>query len=170
MSLAHDSRKAFTILGLNFDINMGRGDLCRNVYNKIWKVGFVPNGDVSNLRVAWKTCNATWDSENLTLHNLRIISTCLYRSRFEQSKYLKIRHVITWASRLVPKGRNAWPEPWSHQSPIICVGQQQKFKNVICHSYKYFQYSTANVSFCNATIRTIVPENNYKQASVTVSH
>lgn len=146
---------------------MGRDELCRNVYNKIWKAGLVPNGDVSNLRVAWETCKATWDSENLTLHSLRIISTCLYLSRFEQSKYLKIRHVITWASRLVPKDRNAWPEAWSHQSPNIYAGQQHKFKNVICNSCIY---SKANASFGNATIRTVVSENNYKQASATLSH
>jgi hypothetical protein len=108
---------------------MGRDELYRNVYNKIWKAGLVPNGDVSNLRVAWETCKATWDSGNLTLYSLRITSTCLYLSRFEQSKYLKIRHVITWASRFVPKDRNAWPEAWSHQSPNIYVGRQHKFKN-----------------------------------------
>ena len=170
MQPAHDSKKAFTILGLNFDISIGRDELCRNVHNKIWKVRLVPNGDVSNLRVAWEARNATCGNENLILHSLRIISAWLCPSRFEESKYLKIRHVITWANRLVPKDGNAWPEAWCHQSPNNYVGRQHKFINGICNSCKYFQYSRANVSFGNATIRTVVPENNYKQASVTMSH
>jgi len=132
MQLAHDSRKPFTILGLNFDISMGRNELCRSVHNKIWKTRLVPNGDVSKLRVAWETRNAMCDNENLTLHNLTINSTWLWLSRFEHSKYLKIQHVITWANCLVPKDGNAWPEAWSHQSLDIYVRQQHKFKNGVC--------------------------------------
>ena len=136
MPLVYDSRKGFTISGLNFDISMGRDELCRIVHNKIWKAGLVPNGDVNNLRVAWETCNATWDNGNLTLHSLRIISTWLYLSRFEQRKYLKIRHVIIWANRFVPKDGNAWPEAWSHQSHNIYVGQKNGCnRSFYCRSY-----------------------------------
>ena len=51
MQLVHESRTAFTILGLNFDIIIRRDEMCRNVRNKIVKAGLVPNCDVSNLRV-----------------------------------------------------------------------------------------------------------------------
>jgi hypothetical protein len=41
----------------------------------------------------------------------------------------------------------------------IYVRQQHKFKNGICNSCKYLQSATGNVSFGNATVRTVFTEN-----------
>jgi hypothetical protein len=62
--------------------------------------------------------------------------------------------------------RDSIPDRPAHSSVAIPT----ELPNGICYSCKYFQSSTSNVSVGNATIRVVVPENNYKQASVTVSH